>query len=135
MGHPSRGKFDVARLGSGYEEESLNSSLQIAKSRQIVSLVQRQHASCHQIVGCNRWLGIVGKEYLEFARLRRTLEAADMPRNLSGIQSQLFGDDRCFRVPLLNVEGQIHQHGAVALHCLETLQSTDQRPDLRGIQV
>src|ERR1700733_11276992 len=114
---------------------SLNSSLEIAKSRQIVFLVKRQHASCYQIIGRNRWLGIIGKEYLEFARLRRTLEATDMPLNLSGIQSQLLGNDRCFRVPLLNVEGQVHEHGAVALHCLETFQSTNQRPDLRGIRV
>ena len=72
---------------------------------------------------------------VEFASLDRSLEAADMPRDLSGIQSQLLGNDRCFGIPLLNVKGQIHQHGAITLHNFETLQSANQGPDLRGIQV
>jgi len=82
----------------------LQGSLQLGESGHIQLLVEGKHATCHEVVSSNCPVRVVREGRFNLARLRRTFEATDMPLDLAGVQSKLFGQSQGLWVPLLDVE-------------------------------
>src|SRR5580704_10051161 len=108
----------------------LDRSLQVQKHCDISSFIESKHALCHEIVFCDRRLGIGGEGGFKIACLCRAPEPLDMPFNLSRSKPQVLGKHDGLGIPLLNIKGQVNQDRAVSFKELESLEAADKLRDL-----